>query len=174
MTKTKIEVQLHPDARIKGDRDKLTTAVLDVYRQHGSLTPDALIEAARSKRSPLHKEFTWDPQQALTEVQRTQALYLIRMISLEITEVDTGKSYRGREFVLNPVSREEYVSIRSALSDKDMRAEMIETLTRRLLALREELKQFSEFAEIVEVISTIEKPRSRRKATRAAAEKRVG
>lgn len=161
MSKSKIEITLHPDARIKGDPEKLTQAVLDLYSKHGSLTPELLISAARSRNSPLHDEFTWDPDQALAEVQRTQALYLIRHISLEITEVDTGHIYRGREFVLNPTDSERYISVRTAMTDAEMRADMIDQLKARLSTLSQELKQFREFVGVVEAITAVTKKRKK-------------
>lgn len=169
---TRVEVTLHPDARIKGDKAKIVNAVVDIYTKHGMLTPDILIKAARSKSSPLHSEFTWDANQALQEVQRSQALYLIRVISLEITEVNTDDTYRGREFVLNPVSGSgEYISIRTALSDTEMRQQMIEQLLDRLDNLKRELKAFEEFSEVVEAITSVAK--SKRKSKTAQAEARA-
>ena len=169
MSKTRVELTIHPDARINGDKDKLTAAVLALYRKHGSLTPDLLIKAARPRNSPLHDEFTWDADQALAEVQRSQALYLIRVISLEITEVDTGHIYRGREFVLNPVDLEggEYISVRTALSDPEMREQVIERLKERLLSLRDELKAFKEFAEVVAAITVVAVPKRRKRVAAA-------
>lgn len=166
MSNNTIEITLHPDARIKGDKEKLTAAVLEIYRKHGALTPGLLIEAARPVDSPLHAEFTWDAAQALVERQREQALYLIRVISLEITEVDTGHIYQGREFVLRPSTKEEYISIRSALSDKEMREQMVERLKARLVSLQEELRNFEEFVEVVEAITEImiTKPKRRGRA----------
>lgn len=175
MSKTRVEITLHPGARIKGDRDKLTAVVLALYREHGSLTPNLLIKAARPRNNPLHDEFTWDADQALTEVQRSQALYLIRVISLEITEVDTGHVYRGREFVLNPVDTDgdEYVSVRTALSDPEMRQQVIEQLKTRLLLLCDELKAFKEFAGVVEEITAITALRRRKRiaAVRSGSER---
>ena len=158
----RIELAIHPDARINGDRAKILPAVLAVYERNGMLTPSRLIEAARPVNSPLHAEFTWDAKQALEEVQRSQALYLIRVISLEIREVGTDEVYRGREFIMNPVDNDGgYISVRSALSSREMREQTLAALLSRLESLQQELRAFKEFSEVVQAIDFVKRKRKK-------------
>lgn len=153
----KAEVRIHHAARLNGEKEAIKGAVLGVYQRDGILTPSALIKAAKPKKSPLHNEFTWDGNEALQKIQRQEALYLIRVVSLDITEVKTDKVYRGREFVLRPGTFEDYVSIRTELSDAELRDQMVEQLMLRLESLRQELEDFEEFTEVVQAITKVRK-----------------
>lgn len=153
----KAEVHIHQAARLNGDKERIKGAILDIYQRDGVLTPSALVKAAKPKKSPLHNEFTWDADEALQKIQRQEALYLIRVVSLEIREVKTDKVYRGREFELRPGSTEDYVSIRTELSDAELRDQMVDQLMRRLESLRQELADFEEFTEVVQAITRVRK-----------------
>lgn len=151
----KTEVHIHRSARLNGDKDKIKDAILDVYHRDGVLKPSSLIKAAKPKKSPLHNEFTWNASEALAKVQRQEALYLIRVVSLEVKEVDTDKIYRGREFVLQPNTDEDYVSIRTGLSDTELRDQIVAQLIQRLESLKQELEEYEEFTEVVQAITKV-------------------
>lgn len=51
----------------------------------GNLTPDAVLEDARSKKSPLHDCFEWDDSEAAHRYRLEQARTLIRSVRVEVT-----------------------------------------------------------------------------------------
>lgn len=50
----------------------------------GRLTPDAVVESAKSKKSPLHGYFDWDDSTAARSYRIIQARELIRSIRVEV------------------------------------------------------------------------------------------
>lgn len=71
------------DAQVAGE-------ALEVIREKndGDLTADTVVDAARRKRSPLHKEFEWDDEAAAEEFRKEQARDLIRHI--KVVYMETG------------------------------------------------------------------------------------
>ena len=53
-------------------------------------TPQTLVNAARSRSSPLHKYFEWDDQKAAEKYRVTQARFYMSVIYVEYTTKQTG------------------------------------------------------------------------------------
>jgi len=51
-----------------------------LYEKHGKLTAQIVVEAARSKKSPIHDEFEWDDSKAAIRYRLYQARTLIRKV----------------------------------------------------------------------------------------------
>jgi hypothetical protein len=51
----------------------------------GRITPDAVLQDAKGKNSPLHDQFTWDNSEAAEQWRLSQARELIRSIRVEVT-----------------------------------------------------------------------------------------
>lgn len=69
-------------------------------RNGGILTPDAVIEDAQDKASPLHDQFTWDDTEAAKQWRLEQARSLIRSVKIEIkTDERTVSTVR---YIRNP------------------------------------------------------------------------
>jgi hypothetical protein len=85
-------------------------------QQGGRLTPEAVVEAARSPRHPLHKHFEWDDQAAAAAFRLDQARGIIRIVRVEdddapegcvrafLSVADKGTAYRGVQEVRTSVS----------------------------------------------------------------------
>lgn len=90
-------------------------------RNKGTLTPDLVIEAARSEDSPLHGCFTWDVKRAAMEHWRDQARHLIRSVKVEVTT--THFSLRAPAFVRDPSAAgdtQSYTSLGRLQTDQEM------------------------------------------------------
>jgi len=57
---------------------------LRAMASEGPLTPDRVIDAAKSPKSPLHSYFTWDVKQAAQAYWKSQARELIRSVEYQI------------------------------------------------------------------------------------------
>ena len=71
----------------KKKRD-LVIATLRAMCQDGPLTPDRVIEAAKSPKSPLYCCFTWDVKKACLAHWRNEARELIRSVEYQIIVED--------------------------------------------------------------------------------------
>ncbi len=134
---------------------KVAGAELERIRaaHRGRLTPRDVLEEAKNSASPLHKHFQWDDTEAAMQYRLQQAGHLIR--SIEIT-VETTRS-RGPSNVRAFVSvkerrRRSYTSVAEAMSDKDLRAQIVGRAREELQAWRERYEKLTEVAKIFEAI----------------------
>lgn len=98
-------------------------------RDGGLLRPQAVVDEARSPRSPLHKCFTWDDGEAARLYRLDQAQHLIRKFHV-MTDVD-GKPCRAPVFISLSADRN------SATGENPYRQADAVTGNRNLLAIAE-------------------------------------
>lgn len=109
---------------------KTKTAVILRKLAHangGLLTPEAVVEFARPKTSPLHKRFLWDDTEAAHQYRLWQAR---QMISVTVRYVDIrGKKTPTRVFVSLTPDRDKkhggYREMVEVLSDAELRRQML-------------------------------------------------
>lgn len=139
-----------PGSRVSLDAEKAGREMEDVRRQNGgALTPEALLERARSANSATHAHFEWDDGKAAEQHRLGQAGDLIRAITVDISRSNVEAAKPIRAFV--SVEREgarSYTSTVHAMTDADLRAQVLATAWRELLALRERYAGLEELARI--------------------------
>ncbi len=128
---------------------------LERIRVHnnGRLDQGAVVREAEKKRSPLHKHFEWDDQKAAHEHRLEQARYLIRSLEIEIKQRPEREAKPIRAFV-NVVREEDqsYTSVSDAMSDPDLRSQVVETAWKELEAWRQRHAELIEFARVFTAI----------------------
>ncbi len=115
---------------------------------NGRLENADVVEAARDKASPLHPAFEWNDKKAASAYRLDQAGGLIRAIDVVITK-DTGDARPIRAFV--SVKRDadrSYTSVQHALSDDELRAQVVAAAWAELEAWRKRHAELVEFAAI--------------------------
>lgn len=104
----------------------------------GLLTPEAVVNDAKSKSSPLHGQFTWDVKQAAYERWLDQARSLIRTVRIEIVEEEA--TFKAPYWLHDPDLERGQQGYRSAVevrSDKDKaRAAVLQECSRAVGAIR--------------------------------------
>lgn len=128
-------------------------------RRNGRLTPDAVLDAAKDKKSPLHRYFDWDDKSAAGKYRINQAGMLIRSITV-IVEVKKGPRQKFRAFV--SVRRDKdrsYTSIGHAMSEAGLRKQVLHDAWAELEGWRKRYANLSEFAKVHTVIDTLKKPK---------------
>lgn len=121
-------------------------------RNGGEVTPDSVIDAARSASSPLHDAFEWDDSRAAEEHRREQARCLLR--SLVVTRIEAPKAptrvyevvRREKDVETGEKSRRVYSTTEEVLADPDARARLLSDVLRQLVALRTRYRQLQELA----------------------------
>lgn len=101
----------------------------------GRLTPDAVLQDARSPKSPLHDQFTWDDSEAATQWRLQQARELIRSVRVEVTtETRTVSTVR---YVRDPTAGESqgYVEVAKLRDNRALAAEALAAEIRAANAL---------------------------------------
>jgi hypothetical protein len=115
----------------------------------GMLNPQAVVDAARDKTSPLHNQFTWDDTEAAEQYRLQQARRLIRVTVrfLEPSEPSTTT----RVFVSLSTDRKAgngYRVLADVMSDAKLRAQLLADAHRDMLAFRRKYAALSELADV--------------------------
>lgn len=132
---------------------------LEVLRQKkdGTLTSEVVLEDARSRRSPLHKCFEWDDAVAAEKYRLDQAGDLLRSIVVTFKSADrTEKSTRAFVHVETQHGRG-YTSLAHAMSDADLRKQVIQRAWVELQGWRERYREYEELATIFGAMDKAEK-----------------
>lgn len=134
-------------------------AYLDKIQEHndGIITPQAVVDKARNPRSPIHELFEWDDTEAAKAHRRNQARYLIRSVVVVLEKDDTGleEDREIRAFVdVKTGEADGYVTIARAMSDTEMRTQVIKDALRELIHWK---KQYDAYVELSDVIAAINK-----------------
>lgn len=115
----------------------------------GELVPEQIVNAARPADSPLHPAFEWDDGIAAERYRKHQARDLIGALVTVIPEQKVS-SEPIRAFV--SVRREgegnSYVPIRTAMTDPQLRDQILARAMRELVAWRDRHKELNELAHL--------------------------
>lgn len=127
----------------------LRDALQAIYDQHGQLTPELVVEAARPPDSPLHDRLEWDDSKAGESWRRSQASELIRSVRIAYTKPD-GKPGEVRGFFA--VRTEEgygYHPTDKAANDPFLTRLALADMEREWKTLRAKYEAFAEFWQLV-------------------------
>ncbi|MBF0399980.1 MAG: hypothetical protein HQL90_04360 [Magnetococcales bacterium] len=122
----------------------------------GVLTPDAVVDAARSESSTLHRYFNWDDTEAAHMYRLAQARGFIRKITVHVVRSDS----QSREVVISPVrayhalpesgdtGKKTYQHVQAIMTDAEKRERLVGQVLRDLNALRKKYASISELSAI--------------------------
>lgn len=128
----------------------------------GRLTVPSVIESAKSKRSPLHNEFTWDTQEALRKNLETEARNLIQ--AYHIIVITPSGPVRTRHFVSlssDRVNGGGYRTVHEVMGDEVARAQLLQDAMLQLEAFKSRFNSLTELSVVFEAIKEVEKKRPR-------------
>ena len=131
------------DAQVVGER-------LDAIRERdGGITAEAVVDDARPVDSPLHPAFEWDDSVAAEKYRLDQARYLIRAVVIQRPDVEEPRPVRAFVVVKESDGNEVYTSTIKALSDEELRRQVLERALRELDAWRRRYEDLAELAEVL-------------------------
>lgn len=127
-------------------------------RHNGRLDQDNLLREAAKPKNPLHAHFEWNDRRAAHEYRLEQARYLIRSIEVVMAADDEGEEPKTIRAFVNVVRDEDrsYTSVAHAMSDPDLRAQVVAQAWKELEAWRQ---RHAELAEFAKVFTSIDKAR---------------
>lgn len=150
----------------KANPQKIGETLAELTEQaKGHLTPEAVVNAARNTRSPLHPHFEWDDALAAQKHRLDQARSLIRIVRIEdektkettpayVSISDHGTSYR---------------TVQEVVSSADLQLLVLRQAERDLHAFEKRYHMLADICETVkQARENIERKRSKLE-TRAAA-----
>lgn len=142
-----------PGARIKIDAQKAGAELSLIEKEtKTSLTPEAVLERARTSNSALHEHFEWDDSAAAEKHRLGQAGELIRSIVIDVSRSNLSVT-NIRAFVsVDQGGERSYISTARAMSDADLRRQVVRRAWEDFEALRKRHAGLSELARIFEAI----------------------
>lgn len=149
-----------PGSRISLDAEKAGKEMEDVRRKNGgALTPEALLERARSANAATHAHFEWDDTKAAHQHRLSQAGELIRAIAIDVSRSNIEPAKPIRAFVsVERQGERSYTSTVHALSDAELRKQVLEKAWADLEAWRQRHADLTEFARIFAAIDSTARP----------------
>lgn len=144
-------VPLSIDAQLVGDElERIRT------RHNGRLSPEWVVHEAKSKRNPLHSLFEWDDNVAAQNWRVDQARGVIRSVEVVIEATEPAKPVRAFVSVVRDKDRS-YTSVAHAMSDPELRRQVLLTALKELEAWRD---RYAELVELASVFAAIEEART--------------
>jgi hypothetical protein len=115
----------------KKELDERRRAIEACTDKHGRILPKLVVDAARSPKSPLHKEFEWDDRKAALVQRLDRAQELIREVKLMV--IHDAIKISAPYFVSDPTSRESaYVATTTAARDEELSESILMDELRRI------------------------------------------
>jgi len=151
-------VNIKVRAQVAGERLELIRTT-----NGGRLTPELVVRDAKPTKSPLHLAFEWDDTKAAARYRIVQAGDLIRAI-IVVTD-EAPDSVPVRAFVNVEDDERHYTSVQYAMSDKELRAQVV---NRALLELTQWQQRYKDLKELAEVFSVIKKVNRKKRRGKAA------
>jgi hypothetical protein len=143
-----------PNSQIPVDAEKAGQHIeLLQQRRGGQVTPKDILEDARSNKSPLHDAFEWSDDKAAEQFRMQQARHILQSIIIEV-KIKHGKPATPMRAFVNVTKRGEstYVGLQTAMSDKELRAQVIDRAWSELVSWRDRYQEYQELAKMVGAI----------------------
>lgn len=120
-----------------------------LYKKHGCLDPEDVVEESREESAPLHCCFEWDDAVAAEKYRVNQAGDIIRaLVAVDDSEPkETAKSTRAFVHV-----QREYHPISIVVNDEKMMKELLTSAKRDMTAFRDKYETLQELAPIIGAI----------------------
>lgn len=135
------------DAQVAGEY------ITALEEKHGAVTRPLLVDESRPASAPLHVCFEWDDAKAAEYYRQNQAGKILRSITVIVEKPDNAPK-ETRAFVSVKPENEprRYVSISVALSDGDLREQLLRDAYIDLLRFKRKYETLSELSGVFTAI----------------------
>lgn len=141
----------HPDAAVVGARLEMLRKQLS-----GELTPEDVLQDAKSKKSPLHSFFEWDDGEAAHQHRLQQARGLIRSVVAIYTHPDRPATKQRAYVHIAERDTPHYRELSHAMSLEGTRKMILQKAWSELKGWRQRYQDLKEFAEVFEAADQVE------------------
>lgn len=146
-----------PGSRVSIDADKAGRELARIEKSEGELTPTAVLDRARSANSSLHGHFEWDDNIAAEQHRLSQAGELIRSIVIDVTHSNVEPPKATRAYVsVQRESGRSYVATQTAMSDVELRRQVLDRAWAELEAFR---RKYGDMQELAKVFAAMDRSR---------------
>lgn len=132
----------------KADPQKIGAALEVISAKAGGhLTPDAVVDAAKDRKSILHRHFEWNDEKAAHAYRLDQARSVIRAIHMDGQETENGMA---RAFMsIREKSGTTYRNLNDVLNSQDLQQRVLAQAERDLLAWETRYKSIEDVCSLV-------------------------
>lgn len=140
-------------ARQKGNAQKVGQELARIERKQKRFVPGEVVDFARDESTALHECFEWDDTVAGELFRVEQAKSIIRHIVVVPGEDDEAETKPRRLFVsIKDGKKDHYMDTEKAMSDEDLRRQVLTAAWKELLALYNKYKDLQELAVVWEAL----------------------
>jgi hypothetical protein len=121
-----------------------------IYDERGKLTPEMVVEEARSKEHPLHNRFEWNNSVAGELYRRQQAHELIRSVKVAYKQDENGKDREVRAF--HAIRKDEgyvYEPAEKVAADPFVAKLLMLEMKREWMTMKRRYEEFAEFWQLI-------------------------
>lgn len=132
----------------KANPQKIGEALADISAKAGGhLTPAAVVDAAKDRKSVLHRHFEWDDAVAANQFRLDQARSVIRAIHVENADASSGMA---RAFVsIREKDGTSYRSMEDVLASSDLQSRLLAKAEADLIAWEHRYQSLEEVCNLV-------------------------
>ena len=125
-------------------------------RNEGLLTPQTIVNAAKNKKSVLHRQFEWDDNEAANQYRLSQARELLQ-VTIEYIKDSKGNKKPMRVFASLKSDRLDggYRTMVDLLGDKEYRAQLLQDAIEELETFKRKYYELKELVEIFDAIGKV-------------------
>lgn len=116
------------------------------------LTPATVLEASRDENALLHGEFEWQDDVAAEKYRLDQARFIIRNLTVitKTTDQEERENGKDRAFVCTNGRSGNYVALKFALTNAELRANLLKEARRDMLIFTAKYQRLEELASVIE------------------------
>ena len=131
--------------------------ILELEQRHpeGVATPEAIIEDARKKNSPLHRYYEWDVDVAFEQYLLDRTRQIVTAIRYTVHYNQQTVKVRGFENIVTREGVRGYKSVESIKSDDFYRKQTIEEALATIARFEQKYRDLMEFFGLASRLSTI-------------------
>lgn len=143
---------------LTGDAQAVGDKLTEIKERDGAITPDAVVQEAKPKKSVLHGYFEWDDSKAANEFRLNQARHLTRnIIAVSYKEGEPAESYRAFTHISRAVTESPgYYSTIDTMRDDERRVYVLSKIRDLLQSTYRKLQEYRSYEELSEVLEAIE------------------
>ena len=152
-------VRLKHGARVKTDAETIFNAV-EASKEDGNISLERLVEQAKPKDAPLHKEFTWSDAKAAQKWRLTEARYLVKAVEIVHENTQPTRAWEAVTVTVEegtdtpPKTQRVFRSVQEIMADPAQRDELLVQALRDAAAWRKRYAGLQELAQVHAAIDT--------------------
>jgi hypothetical protein len=140
----------------KPSRKEIDAEINRIYKEHGALTPNLVVEVARNPKSVLHHLFEWDDVTAGESFRIAQARSIITSVKINI--ITETRKVSAVSYVRDPrlaSDQQGYISVGTLKTDKDLAKDSIKYEFQRAYAHLHRAKTHAEILGMEDEVSAL-------------------